>query len=57
MKVKFMAGEMARLHNISKQSLLHYDKIGLFKPNKVHSKTGYRYYTLDQFEDLDVILC
>jgi len=57
MKVKFMAGEMARLHNISKQSLLHYDKIGLFKPSKVHSATGYRYYTLDQFEDLDVILC
>ncbi|VFQ43598.1 MerR family transcriptional regulator [Desulfoluna butyratoxydans] len=57
MQVKFMAGEMARLHNISKQSLLHYDRIGLFKPREVHSRTGYRYYTLDQFEDLDVILC
>jgi DNA-binding transcriptional MerR regulator len=52
-----MAGEMAKLHNVSKQTLIYYDKIGLFHPNEIIDETGYRYYSLEQFEDLDVILC
>jgi len=51
-----MAGEMARLHNISKQTLLYYDKIGLLRPIEKDSATGYRYYHLQQCEDLDIIL-
>ncbi len=57
MKIKFMAGEMARLHGISKQTLLYYDRIGLLKPREKNETTSYRYYTLEQFEELDVILC
>lgn len=57
MKIRFMAGEMARLHGISKQTLLYYDRIGLLKPKEKSEATSYRYYTLDQFEELDVILC
>ena len=57
MRIKYLTGEMARLHNISKQTLIYYDKIGLFKPSTTSGENGYRYYTLDQFGDLDVILC
>lgn len=51
-----MAGEMAKLHGISKQTLLYYDRIGLLKPREISETNQYRYYTLDQFEKLDVIL-
>jgi DNA-binding transcriptional MerR regulator len=57
MKIRFMAGEMARLHNISKQTLIYYDKIGLFQPDETDDETGYRYYALEQCQDLDVIIC
>ena len=56
MKITFMAGEMARLHNISKQTLFYYDKIGLLCPMEKDPATGYRYYHLQQCEDLDIIL-
>ena len=56
MKIRFLAGEMARLHNISKQTLIYYDRIGLIRPREVDPDTGYRYYHLDQSEDLDMIL-
>ncbi|WP_010294516.1 MerR family DNA-binding transcriptional regulator, partial [Clostridium senegalense] len=32
MKNKILIGEMAKLHNVSTQTLRYYDKIGLFKP-------------------------
>lgn len=57
MKIRFMAGEMAGLHNISKQTLIYYDRIGLFQPEETDKETGYRYYALEQCEDLDVIIC
>ncbi|MCP4342659.1 MAG: MerR family transcriptional regulator [Desulfobulbaceae bacterium] len=57
MKIHFMAGEMAKLHNISKQTLIYYDKIGLFRPAETDDETGYRYYALQQCQDLDVIIC
>jgi len=56
MKISFMAGEMAQLNHISKQTLLYYDKIGLICPREVDPGTGYRYYDLNQCEDLDLIL-
>lgn len=36
--------EMAELHNISRQTLIYYDKIELFKPDHV-DEHGYRYYS------------
>ncbi|MGL6200324.1 MAG: MerR family transcriptional regulator [Lachnospiraceae bacterium] len=39
--------EMAKLHKISRQTLIHYDKIDLFKPEITH-QNGYRYYSLNQ---------
>ncbi len=56
MKIRFLAGEMARLHDISKQTLIYYNKIGLLTPCEIDPYTGYRYYALEQCDDLDVIL-
>lgn len=39
--------EMAKIHNISRQSLIHYDRIDLFKPSYTDSN-GYRYYSVYQ---------
>lgn len=39
--------EMAKLNGITRQTLLHYDDIDLFKPVKVDDK-GYRYYSRRQ---------
>lgn len=52
----FTAGEMAQLHGISKQTLLFYDKKGVFSPAYVDSKNGYRYYSAAQLPTLDTIL-
>lgn len=56
MNMKFTVGELAKLHDISKQTLIYYDNIDLFKPNIVDKNNGYRYYTSDQLEVLDSIL-
>ncbi|MBQ9980447.1 MAG: MerR family transcriptional regulator [Oscillospiraceae bacterium] len=39
--------KMAGIHNISRQTLIFYDKIGLFRPQVV-DENGYRYYTYEQ---------
>lgn len=56
MKNKILIGEMAKLHNISTQTLRYYDKIGLFKPRHVDENNGYRYYDIEQCGNLDSIL-
>lgn len=52
----FSAGELAKYQNISKQTLLFYDKIGLFKPSYTDPSNGYRYYSAEQLDYLDTIL-
>ncbi len=37
--------EMAQIHDISRQTLIYYDKIGLFKPEIIDDNNGYRYYS------------
>lgn len=56
MENMFSAGELAKLQNISKQTLLYYDKIGLFKPSYTDAENGYRYYSAEQLDYLDTIL-
>lgn len=51
----FSIGEMARLHKISIQTLRYYDQIDLFKPVYVDKESNYRYYSIDQFSQLDII--
>ena len=49
-------GELAGYQNISKQTLIFYDRIGLFKPAYVDPDNHYRYYTAQQIDYLDTIL-
>ncbi|WP_442602846.1 MerR family transcriptional regulator [Paenibacillus sp. KN14-4R] len=55
MKNKFLIGEMSKLHNTPVKTLRYYDEIGLFKPMETDSNNGYRYYSTDQFEQLNTI--
>ena len=56
MKNYFSIGEVSRYQNISKQTLIFYDKIGLFRPAYVDPDNGYRYYSASQIDQLDTIL-
>lgn len=48
-------GQMAKLHNINRKTLLFYDQIGLFSP-EFTGENGYRYYTYGQCQLLEKIL-
>lgn len=48
-------GEMAKLSNISIQTLRYYDQLGLFSPAFIDPQSNYRYYTVDQLFYLDII--
>lgn len=47
-------GEFAKLWGIKKQTLFHYDNIGIFQPI-IKEDNGYRYYSYQQFEVFGVI--
>ena len=55
MKNLFSIGEISKLQNISRQTLIFYDKIGLFCPAYTDSNNGYRYYSSSQINYLDTI--
>lgn len=42
---KLSISEMAQIHDITRQTLIYYDKIGLFKPAITDNENGYRYYS------------
>lgn len=48
-------GEMARLFGLNIRTLRYYDEIGLLKPAYIDAHTGYRYYCIEQFEQLNTI--
>lgn len=52
---KFSIGEVSKLHNVSIQTLRHYDKIGLLKPAYINEKSNYRFYSIDNFIMLEFI--
>ena len=47
--------DMAKLRNISTETLRHYDRIDLLKPVHVDPDTGYRYYSITQYEKIGTI--
>ena len=51
----FQIGEVSRLFNVSISILRHYDRIGLLAPEYIDPDTGYRYYSIRQFETLNTI--
>ena len=54
-KIYMTTGEFARIMRITKETLFHYDEIGLFQP-ELTQPNGYRYYSIYQTEILDTIL-
>lgn len=53
--MKFSIGQVSKLFEISKDTLRHYDKIGVLKP-EVNETNGYRYYYEEDLEKLGLIL-
>ena len=51
----FSIGEMAKLFHLSVSSLRHYETLGLVTPEVVDAATGYRYYSVRQFERFNTI--
>lgn len=51
----FSIGELAKLQNVSRQTLIFYDQIGLFCPAYTNPDNGYRYYSAAQLDSLDTI--
>jgi DNA-binding transcriptional MerR regulator len=49
-------GAFSRIAQVSIGQLRYYDDIGLLKPARTDSSTGYRYYELSQLERLNRIL-
>lgn len=48
--------ELSKRKNITTETLRHYDRIGLFKPDYVDPKTKYRYYSYGQCEKIGTII-
>jgi len=48
-------GNMAKINNISEQTLRLYDKMKLLQPSEINVETGYRYYNIKQCAQLDMI--
>lgn len=51
----FSVSELAALGNVSRQTILYYDKHNLLKPNFIGSN-GYRYYHFKEYLILEIIL-
>lgn len=56
MKQKYKINEIAKIFNISRQTLIYYDKINLFKPKLIDKNNSYRYYNEEQFFQLEFII-
>ena len=52
---RYTIGKMAKLNNVTEQTLRLYDKMGLFKPAYVDQQNGYRLYDIGQSARLDII--
>lgn len=48
----FQIGEVAKMYHVSVGTLRHYEEVGLLRPEYTDPATGYRYYSVRQFERL-----
>lgn len=49
-------GEFAKLRGVSVKSLRYYERVGALKPAYVNEESGYRYYSINQLSDLDMVI-
>ncbi len=54
-KKGYLIGEVSKITGITKETLRHYDRLGIISPSYVDPVTKYRYYTYDQFWCFDII--
>lgn len=52
----YTIGEFARMAQVSKRQLRHWDELGLLQPEKVDPGSGYRYYSASQLSALNRII-
>ena len=51
----FTISEFAKLTNVTAETLRHYHRMGILSPSYIDPDTGYRYYTMLEFENVGVI--
>ena len=51
-KTKLKIGEFSQLMQVTVKTLRHYEQKGLLAPDEVDEWTGYRYYSIDQMQQL-----
>ncbi len=51
----YRIGEVSEISNISIKTLRYYDEIGLLKPKRIDTESGYRYYCADQLTLIVII--
>ncbi len=51
----FQIGKFSRLGQVTVDTLRHYDSIGLLRPVKVDTFTGYRFYSASQLKTVQQI--
>lgn len=56
MKKFYTISELANFFQVSRQTLIYYDKIDIFKPDYKDEENGYRYYSRDRFSDFSFLL-
>lgn len=54
MSRRYTSGQFARLCHTTKETLFHYDRLGLLRP-QYKGENGYRYYDIRQFLQFDMI--
>ena len=52
----FKIGEFSQLTGVTIKALRYYDRVGLLKPAQVDQFTNYRYYTVEQIDQLNRIM-
>lgn len=55
-KQRLSISQMAEVNQVTPETLRHYDRRGLLKPNFRDAQSGYRYYEWQQCAQLDMIL-
>lgn len=51
----YTSGQMAELNGVSRKTLRLYQQKGVLEPKYVDESSGYRYYTIEQIAQLDLI--
>ena len=51
----FTIGQFAKIHGVTKKTLMWYDEVDLMKPSLI-GENGYRYYSYQQSSALETIL-